>query len=175
MMSRILTAFAENFLKNLTAVFFLGKLSEITLPVRKGWIGMDFQKLVEFRNTHNPYAKKEGIVVEEIRLGYARVTKTVLPDDINPAGLAHGGIYFALADTAAGAASASHGYFAVTVNANYNYLRSAKPGDTLIAEGTECKTGKSICVYDVRVTNQDGALIGTGSFTYYLLDRKIEL
>ena len=134
---------------------------------------MDFQKLVEFRNTHNPYAKKEGIVVEEIRLGYARVTKTVLPDDINPAGLAHGGIYFALADTAAGAAS--HGYFAVTVNANYNYLRSAKPGDTLIAEGTECKTGKSICVYDVRVTNQDGALIGTGSFTYYLLDRKIEL
>ena len=63
----------------------------------------------------------------------------------------------------------------MTVNANYNYLRSAKPGDTLIAEGTECKIGKSICVYDVRVTNQDGALIGTGSFTYYLLDRKIEL
>ena len=114
---------------------------------------MDFQKLMEFRNTHNPYAKKEGIVVEEIRLGYARVTKTVLPDDINPAGLAHGGIYFALADTAAGAASASHGYFAVTVNANYNYLRSAKPGDTLIAEGTECKTGKSICVYAVSYTH----------------------
>ena len=175
MMSRILTAFSENCLKNLTAVSFSGKLNEIRLPVRKGWIGMDFQKLMEFRNTHNPYAKKEGIVVEEIRLGYARVTKTVLPDDINPAGLAHGGIYFALADTAAGAASASHGDFAVTVNANYNYLRSAKPGDTLIAEGTECKTGKSICVYDVRVTNQDGALIGTGSFTYYLLDRKIEL
>jgi len=175
MMGRILAAFSENFLKNLTAVSFLGKLNENTLPVRKGRIGMDFQKLVEFRNTHNPYAKKEGIVVEEIRLGYARVTKTVLPDDINPAGLAHGGIYFALADTAAGAASASHGYYAVTVNANYNYLHSAKPGDTLIAEGTECKTGKSICVYDVRVTNQDGALIGTGSFTYYLLDRKIEL
>ena len=136
---------------------------------------MDFEKLVEFRNTHNPYAKKEGIVVEEIRLGYARVTKAVLPDDINPAGLAHGGIYFALADTAAGAASASHGYFAVTVNANYNYLRAAKPGDTLIAEGTECKTGKTICVYDVRVTTQDGTHVGTGTFTYYLLDRKIEL
>ena len=173
---RILAEISENWLKNLTAVYFSGKLkSKRKLPERKGRISMDFQKLVEFRNTHNPYAKKEGIVVEEIRAGYARVTKTVQADDINPAGLAHGGIYFALADTAAGAASAPHGYFAVTVNANYNYLRAVKPGDTLIAEGTECKTGKTICVYDVRVTDQTGTLIGTGSFTYYLLDRKIEL
>ena len=36
---------------------------------------MDFQKLVEFRNTHNPYAKKEGIVVEEIRLGDRKSTR----------------------------------------------------------------------------------------------------
>ena len=136
---------------------------------------MNYQKIKDYRNTHNPYSQRLGIFVEEIGPGYARVTKTVLPDDINPAGLAHGGIYFALADTAAGAASASHGYFAVTVNANYNYLRAAKPGDTLIAEGTECKTGKTICVYDVRVTTQDGTHVGTGTFTYYLLDRKIEL
>ena len=136
---------------------------------------MDFQKLVAFRNTHNPYPEKTGIIVEEIRLGYARVTKTVFPDDINPAGVAHGGVYFALADTAAGAASASHGYFAVTVNANYNYFRSVKPGDRLTAESTERKTGKSLCVYDVQVTDQAGNLVGTGTFTYYMLDRKIEL
>lgn len=136
---------------------------------------MDFQKLKEFRNTHNPYCAKMGIRVEEIREGYARVVKTVTEEDLNPAGLAHGGCVFSMADTASGAASASHGYFAVTVNANYNYLRGGKVGDQLTAEATEVKAGKTLCVYDVTVKAQDGKLLGTGTFTYYLLDRKIEL
>lgn len=136
---------------------------------------MDFEKLKEFRNTHNPFCQRLGIWVEEIAAGYARISKHVTEEDLNPAGLAHGGLYFTMADTASGAASASHGYYGVTVNANYNYLRSAKPGDTLTAEATEVKSGRTICVYDVRVTNQDGTLLGTGTFIYYLLDRKIEL
>lgn len=136
---------------------------------------MDFEKLKEFRNTHNPFCHRLGIWVDEIKLGYARITKLVTEEDLNPAGLAHGGLYFSMADTAVGAASASHGYYAVTVNANYNYLRSGKPGDTLIAEASETKMGRTFGVYDVRVTNQDGMLLGTGTFTYYLLDRKIEL
>lgn len=136
---------------------------------------MDFEKLKEFRNTHNPFCQRLGVRVEEIGPGYSRITKLVTQEDLNPAGLAHGGLYFTMADTASGAACASHGYYGVTVNANYNYLKSGKPGETLIAEATETKAGRTICVYDVRVTNQDGTLLGTGSFTYYLLDRKIEL
>ena len=30
---------------------------------------MDFQEMVQFRNTHNPYTQRLGIRVEEIRLG----------------------------------------------------------------------------------------------------------
>ena len=136
---------------------------------------MDFQKLKDFRNTHNPFCEKLGSLVEEIQAGCAKVTKHVTEEDLNPAGLAHGGVYFSMADTAAGAASASHGFFAVTVNAQYNYLRGGKPGDTFTAVARESKGGRTICVYDVQVTNQDGILLGTGTFTYYLLDRKIEL
>ena len=136
---------------------------------------MDFEKLKEFRNTNNPFCHRLGISVEKIGPGYARITKQVTKEDLNPAGLAHGGVYFTMADTASGAACASHGRYGVTVNANYNYLKSGKPGETLIAEAEETKSGHTICVYDVRVTNQDGTLLGTGTFTYYLLDRKIEL
>lgn len=134
-----------------------------------------FEKMREYRNTHNLYAIKEGIVVEELREGYAKVVKTLQPDDMNPAGIAHGGIYFTLADVAAGAAAASHGYHTVTLNANYNYFRSVKAGVTITAEAHEIKSGKTVRVFDVHVTDQDGALLGTGTFTCYVLDRKIEL
>lgn len=136
---------------------------------------MDFQKMADYRNTHNPYSQRLGIFVEEIGPGYARVTKAVGSEDLNPVGFAHGGVYFSMADTACGSAAASHGHKAVTVNASYNYFRSAKVGDTLTAEARESKYGKTICVYDVRITDQNGNLLGAGSFTFYQLEQKIEL
>ena len=89
---------------------------------------MDYQKIVDYRNNNNPYAKRLGIVVQEIGPGYARVTKTVEPEDCNPIGKTHGGVYFSMADTACGSAAASYGYLAVTVSSQYNFLRSAVPG-----------------------------------------------
>lgn len=136
---------------------------------------MDYQKMAEFRNTHNPYAQRLGVTVEEIGPGCSRVTKTVTQADLNPVGLAHGGVYFSMADTACGSAAASYGVMAVTVSAQYNFLRSAHPGDTLTAEAQEVKRGKTICVFSVRICDQTGTLLGTGSFTFYLLDQKITL
>ncbi len=136
---------------------------------------MDFEKLAAYRNAHNPFARKLGIHLEEIRQGYARAVKTVEPEEANPVGVTHGGVYFTLADVVCGAASSSKGYMTVTVNALYNFLRSAKVGDRLIAEGREIKHGRTVNVYEARITDQDGALLGTGTFTFYQLDQKIPL
>lgn len=136
---------------------------------------MDFQKLIEFRNTHNPFAQKLGIVVEDVGEGTCRAAMPVREDELNPVAAVHGGALFTLADVTTGAAMASHGYFAVTVSANYNYLRSAALGDIVTAEAREVKGGKSLCVFDVTLTDQTGKLLGTGTFTYYRLDKPIEL
>ena len=135
---------------------------------------MDYQKLADYRNTHNPYCQRLGIFVEEIGPGYARVVKTVAAEDANPLGVTHGGVYFSMADTAGGCAMSSHGYMTVTVNCSYNFMRSANFGDSLTAEAHEVKSGKTLCVYDVRVTDQNGVLLGTGTFTFYKLDQKID-
>lgn len=37
----------------------------------------------------------------------------------------------------------------------------------------KCAPGRTIGVYDVRITNQDGTLLGTGTFTFYRLDQKL--
>lgn len=136
---------------------------------------MDLKKMMEFRNSKNPYGALLGIWVEEIGLGTARATLHLENKHLNPVGVPHGGVYFSLADTACGSAMASHGYYAVTVSTSYEFLRSGRPGDTLTAVATEVKSGRTICVYDVRITNQEGTLLGTGTFTFYQLDRKIEL
>lgn len=135
---------------------------------------MDFQKLADYRNTHNPFPQKLGIHVEEILLGYARATKTITEDDLNTAGMAHGGVFFSLSDTASGAALSSYGQRAVTLNVSYNYMRGAKLGDVLTAEARETKHGGSVCVYDVAVTNQNGILVSTGTLTFFLLDEKLQ-
>lgn len=55
---------------------------------------------------------------------------------------------------------ASHGYYAVTVNASYNFLRSAKLGDHLVAEARETKPGRTLCFYEVEIRDQAGTLLG---------------
>lgn len=134
---------------------------------------MELQKIKQFRNTRSSYCVKNGIVLEELELGYAKVTKTITADDLNPLLYAHGGIYYAVADTACGSAVISHGHMVVTVSGSYNYFRSAREGDTIICEAREVKHGKTICVSECTITNQDGTLLGNGSFTFYQLEQKV--
>ena len=136
---------------------------------------MDYQKLKDTRNSTNPFAQRLGIFVEEIGPGYARAVKDVTPEDSNPVGVAHGGCYFSLADPACAPALASHGYYAGTENASYNFLRSAKLGDHLVAEARETKGGRTLCFYHVEIRDQAGTLLGSGDFTFYKLDREIPL
>ena len=134
---------------------------------------MDLQKIKEFRNTRSTYCVKNGIHLEELTPGCARVTKTVTADDLNPLQYAHGGVYFAVADTACGSAVISHGRMAVTVSGNYNYFRSAKAGDTLICEAHEVKHGKTISVCECTITDQEGTPLGNGTFTFFQLDQEV--
>lgn len=121
---------------------------------------MDYKKLRDTRNSSNPFAQRLGIFVEEIGPGYARAVKDITAEDANPVGVAHGGCYFSLADTACGSAMASHGYYAVTVNASYNFLRSAKLGDHLVAEARETKPGRTLCFYEVEIDLLQQGFVG---------------
>ncbi len=136
---------------------------------------MDFEQLRQYRNKNNAFARKLGIVVEEIAPGYARASKTVLPDETNPAQTTHGGVYFTLADVTSGAASSSHGFVSTTVSADYHYLRSCHAGDTLTAVATEIKKGRTLCIYKVDITDQNGVLLGTGTYTYFIKDKLLDL
>lgn len=99
---------------------------------------MDLKELAKSRNAKNVFCNRLGIQIRDIAPGRAVVVKTVGPEDVNPLGIPHGGVYFSMADTACGTAMATHGYAAVTMDANYHFLKSAAVGDTLTAESLKC-------------------------------------
>lgn len=136
---------------------------------------MDLEKMKQFRNDRNRYGLRMGITVEDLAPGWARVVKTVTEEDLNPVDVPHGGVYFSMADTAAGTAMITHGHAAVTVSCSFNFMRSAKVGDRLVAEATETKSGRTLCVYDVTVKDQDGTLLSTGTFTFFRMEQKLDV
>ena len=136
---------------------------------------MDYERLRAFRNERNPFPRRLGIYVEELRPGYARAVKTVTEEDLNPIQVTHGGVYYTLADTACGSAMAAYGTMAVTVNSAFSFLKSAQAGDRLTAEARELPGGRSVCVLEVRVTGEAGTLFAVGTFTFRRLDKPIPL
>jgi len=132
---------------------------------------MDYQKIIDERNVRNLYAVAMGIRVTELEPGRAKVVLTAEKKNLNPLGRVHGGCLFGLADAACGAAASIYGK-AVTLNANYNFLRGAAEGDTITAEARETKHVRTISVFDITLTNQTGDVIGTSTMTFYYLPAK---
>jgi acyl-CoA thioesterase len=100
-----------------------------------------------------------GIVIEEAREGYARIRMTVTAAMLNGHGTAHGGIVFALADTAFAYACNSRNLRTVAAHASIAFLEPARAGDLLVAEARERSLVGRSGVYDVSVRSGDGRAI----------------
>ena len=112
---------------------------------------------VMYANDHASRAL--GIMLEEIRPGYARMRMTVRKDMVNGHDLCHGGIIFTLADSAFAFACNSYNHVTVAQSAAIEFLASGRLGDVLTAVGEERHVRGRNGVYDIAVTNQDGERI----------------
>lgn len=106
-----------------------------------------------------------GIVIEEARAGYARLSMVVRPDMLNGHGIVHGGMVFALADTAFAYVCNGRNEKTVAAQASIVFLDSAREGETLIAEGEAAATAGRSGVTRVTVRTADGRPIA--EFTGY--------
>lgn len=97
-----------------------------------------------------------GIEIEIDAPGQARASMLVRDDMVNGFGICHGGLVFALADTAFAFACNAYGHVTVAAGAGIDFLRPARLGERLIAEATELHRGERTGVYDVIVRNPDG-------------------
>ena len=99
------------------------------------------------------------------------MTLTVGDRHLNFNGACHGGVIFALADTAFGLASNSHGMIAVGIDAHITYHVAAQRGETLTATAVEVSRARRIAVYRVDVARGDGTLLSSFTGTVYVTTR----
>jgi acyl-CoA thioesterase len=100
-----------------------------------------------------------GVQIEEAREGYARIRMTLRPDMLNGHRIAHGGIIFALADTAFAYACNSRNVRSVAAQASIVFLDAAREGETLVAEASERALVGRSGAYNVAVRTQDGRAV----------------
>ena len=106
-----------------------------------------------------------GIVIEEARAGYARLSMAVRADMLNGHGIVHGGMVFALADTAFAYVCNGRNEKSVAGQASIIFLSSAREGESLVAEGEELASVGRSGVTRVSVRTVDGRVIA--EFTGY--------
>lgn len=97
-----------------------------------------------------------GIAIEETREGYARISMVVRADMLNGHRIAHGGMIFALADTAFAYACNSRNVSTVAQQASIVFLAPAKEGERLVAEAREEAVAGRSGAYVVTVRTAEG-------------------
>ena len=107
----------------------------------------------------DPASQSLGMLLAEIRPGYARMTMTVRADMLNGHATCHGGYIFMLADSAFAFACNSHNLSTVGAGCTIDYLAPGRAGDVLVAEATEQALQGKTGVYDVTVKTADGRTI----------------
>ncbi len=104
-------------------------------------------------------SKWAGMEITHIDEGVATLEMTVEPHHCNGHGICHGGVTFMLADSAFAFACNSRNQSTVAQHNMISFTAPGRIGDRLIATASEVSlTGRS-GIYDVTVTNQNGAQI----------------
>ena len=95
-----------------------------------------------------------GAEVLEAAAGRSVLRMVVREDFVNGFGTVHGGITFALADSAFAFATNAGGFISVAVDCTISFPAAVRPGDVLVATAVEQVTTNRLAFCEVNVTNQ---------------------
>ena len=121
--------------------------------------GRNWTDTIERMKNANTFSYYNHLIYDEISPDYCRMHLDIAPESRNPEGNVHGGCYFSLADSCAGAVARSDRHTWVSLDASCNWLRAASEG-RITAIGRTKRRGRTICVVDVDIFDEAERLIG---------------
>lgn len=130
------------------------------------------EKVVEKMMADDAFSRWLGIEILSVAPGAVTLRMTVQDEMVNGFKVSHGGIAYALADSALAFASNSYGRVALALENNISYLKKVNAGDVLTAETEELSIGNTMGVYNVTITNQNDAKVATFRGTVYRTQEK---
>ena len=117
----------------------------------------DLEYAREFFQGDRYAADTTGIVIEEVREGYARVSLKAGKEHSNASGVVMGGALFTMADFAFAAAANYRRPLTVTQESSVIFLRPVRPGN-LTAVCRCIKDGRRTCTFEIEVFDKDQKL-----------------
>ena len=114
----------------------------------------------------------ENYEIKEMKDGHVEVTTKVVDSSLNYYGNAHGGYLFTLCDQISGLVLISLGLDVVTLQSSINYLKAGKRDDVLTIKGECVHQGRTTCVVDVDISNQEDKNICKATFTMFVTGQR---
>jgi acyl-CoA thioesterase len=118
-----------------------------------------------------PLKRHLGLELDGDEPGRARARITVGDEHLNPNGVVHGAVLFAMVDTAMGRATMSvlpEGRFCASVDVQLRFIRPASAG-VLVADVEVLKRGRAIVHLHGHVHDADDRLVATASATFTVI------
>lgn len=121
---------------------------------------------------NDAFSKWMGVEIIEAEPGRSVLKIEVRKDMINGFSVTHGGITFALADSALAFAAGSHGRISLALDNKITYVKAVYEGDTITATAEEEHRGRQIGVYNITVKNQHEKTVAVMRGTVYRTSRE---
>ena len=133
------------------------------------------RKIVNSMMQKDAFSKWLGIKILKVGEGCCELQLTVREEMLNGFEILHGGISYALADSALAFACNGHGKKAVSVETSISHLHPCKLGDQIKAVAKEKHVSNKIGHYEITLTNQDEKQIGIFKGIVYRTSKEWEV
>jgi uncharacterized protein (TIGR00369 family) len=127
---------------------------------------VDMEILKAYMNTAPGFNRHNGIEFTVVEEGYCECQVELTRQSLNPQGVAHGSLLFALCDCVTGVATASTGRGMLTQSATIHFLRPGS-GQRLYARSKLLRNGKNTALCLGEVTDEKGRLLVTSQFEVF--------
>ncbi len=131
------------------------------------------QKVVNRMMQTDYFSQWMGVEVLDVKEGYSKIQITLRREMMNGFGIAHGGVTFALADSAFAFACNSDGKITVALDVSISFPKPGKEGDVLIAEAKRINATRRTGLYLIEVTNQHHELVALFKGTCFKTEKEI--
>lgn len=134
---------------------------------------MAIQKVVDHMLVNDKFSQWMGLELLELKKGYVRMQAQIRPEMMNGIGTLHGGITFAMADSAFAFTCNMENNISVALDVHISFTKAGFVGDIFTIESKEINSTRKIGLYDVKITNQKGELIALFKGTCYRVGKPL--
>lgn len=129
------------------------------------------QDIVQTMLKEDAFSNLLGMEVKHIDKGSCILSLEIKPDFVNGFNIAHGGLSYALADSALAFASNAYGYQCVSIETSISHTRPSFKGDKITATCIEENRSKRLGIYTVKVCNQNNKVIALFKGTVHISEK----